>query len=393
MALRHAGQAAREAWTLLGDLALGRFPGFVLGGPLPPGDIPVFVFHSLEPRTFARRLQHLADNGYATLSAHQYLCAVSGARRVPERAVLLTFDDGRGSVWSVGEPLLRRHGMRAVVFLVPGRMRSRPGPPAPTWNEVEAGDARAQTVLGREREDGALLSWEEVAALARTGRFEFQSHTLSHARVHVAPRLEGFATPAARRGYAAFDLPLIHAEGRDHMGEEVPLGTPLLRSAPRTSELLRFYEDPALRRACLEAVQAEGERFFTRPGWQRRLRRLVGRRLGGRMETPAEREQAIRNELVESKRMIEARTGRDVIHLCYPWHTWGPTARRLARDVGYRTAFCGKVPGVPLTRAGDDTLAVARLGEDWLLTLPGAGRVSLASVLARKWTARLRGGV
>ena len=31
-----------------------------------------------------------------------------GTRPFPEHAVVLTFDDGRGSLWSVGQPLLRR---------------------------------------------------------------------------------------------------------------------------------------------------------------------------------------------------------------------------------------------------------------------------------------------
>jgi hypothetical protein len=81
-----------------------------------------------------------------------------------------------------------------------------------------------------------------------------------------------------------------------------------------------------------------------------------------------------------------------VLHLCYPWHASGPTARRLAREVGYRTAFCGKVPGVPITAPGGDPLAIARIGEDYLELLPGRGRSDLVSVLRHKWTRRLRGG-
>lgn len=393
MNVRRLGRQAKEAWEVPRDLLLGRYPEFVTGGPLPRGDVPVFVFHSLEPHSFARKLRHLAANGYATLSADEYFRVLMGAGRAPERAVLLTFDDGRGSIWTVAYPLLRRFGMKGLVFLVPGRLRSRKGPPEPTWAEVEAAQARAEAVLAREGGEGALLYWEEVEELSRSGLLDFESHTLSHARIHTAPQVVGFVTPDLRRGYAAFDVPLVCAGDRDLVGEEVPLGAPVLRSQPRTSEALRFYEDPDLRRDFVRTVAENGgEAFFSRKGWEQTLRRLLRRReIGGRLETPDEREAAIRTELAESKRLIEERTGKPVHHLCYPWHTAGPTAQRLAREAGYRTAFCGKVGGVPLTRPGGDPHAVARIGEDYLELLPGRGREDLKTVLYRKWSRRVKG--
>jgi peptidoglycan/xylan/chitin deacetylase (PgdA/CDA1 family) len=390
VALRHLGRNARDAWEVPRDLLLRRYPPFVTGGDLPRGDVPVFVFHGAEPGSFSRKLAHLAANGYRTLSADEYAAVLRGERRAPERAVVLTFDDGRGSFWTVAAPLLRRHGMKAVVFLVPGRIPARHRAGWPTWEDVEQGRAEAAAVLGREEDEGALLSWEEIEALCATGLFDFQSHTFSHARVHVAPRLAGFVTPRSRRGYDAFDQPLLAEGGRDLMGEEAPLGAPLLRSAPRTSEELRFHEDPAVRAACVaEVAEAGGEGFFLKADWAARLRRAFGRaRLSGRVETAEERTLAIRRELAESRRAIEERTGRPVVHLCYPWHAAGPTARRLAAEVGYQTGFCGKVSGVPITRSGGDPGAIARLGEDYVELLPGRGRATLAEVLRRKWARR-----
>ncbi len=285
--------------------------------------------------------------------------------------------------------------MKAVVFLVPGRVPSRPGPGAPTWEDVQAGRAEAAAVLQREDGEGALLSWEEIEALARTGLFDFQSHTLLHARVHTGPQLAGFVTPRSRRGYDAFDQPLLREGDHDLLGEEAPLGAPLLRSAPRTSEALRFFEDPGVRAACVAEVESQGgEGFFARSDWEPRLRRLFGRaHVQGRVETAEEREGAIRRELAESRRLIEARLGRPVVHLCYPWHAAGPTAVRLAAEAGYETAFCGKVPGVPITRPGGDLRSVARVGEDYVELLPGRGRATLAEVLRRKWGRRFGGAV
>jgi peptidoglycan/xylan/chitin deacetylase (PgdA/CDA1 family) len=394
MPLKHLARHARDVFEVPRDLLLGRYPDFVTGGPLPKGHVPVFVFHSLEPESFGRKLRYLSDNGYVTLSADEYFQVLMNARTAPDRAVVLTFDDGRGSLWSVGLPLMRRYGMRGIVFLVPGRTPSRPGALPPTLDDVRQGSAKADAVLGREAADGAFLSWEEVAALSRSSLFDFQSHTFSHARIHTGPQVEGFLTPSLRHGYAAMDVPLLHGDGQDVLAADAPLGVPFFRSEPRTSEALRFFEDPAVRHACVDAVAQEGgEGFFYRKGWQKTLRRLVDNRsIGGRLETPEERETAIRVELERAKTAIEERTERDVLHLCYPWHVSGPTARRLAREVGYRTAFCGKVKRVPITLPGGDPLAIARVGEDYVELLPGKGRGNLSGILRKKWSRRLGGG-
>ena len=394
MPLRKLAGHARAVSEVPRDLLLGRYPEFVTGGALPRGHIPVFVFHSVEPEGFGHKLRYLADNGYVTLSAEEYYHVLMGARPAPDRAVVLTFDDGRGSIYGVAYPLMRRLGMKGIVFLVPGRMASRPGPLAPTWDDVRAGGTKAEAVLARESGDGAFLCWEEVEALAPSGLFDFQSHTWAHARVHSAPHLAGFLTPELQRGYQAMDVPLLHEGARDLLAGEAPLGTPLFRSEPRTSEALRFFEEPSLRRACVEAVaEGGGEGFFYRRGWERTLRSVLRpMHLTGRVETPEERERAIRCELEAAKSAIEARTGRPVVHLCYPWHVSGPTARRLAREVGYRTALCGKVTGVTVTLPGGDPQAIARIGEDYVELLPGRGRADLLSILRRKWSRRLRGG-
>jgi peptidoglycan/xylan/chitin deacetylase (PgdA/CDA1 family) len=395
MPLTRLARQLREMWEVPRDLALGRYPPFVTGGPLPRGHVPVFVFHSLDPRGFEPKLRYLADNGYLTLSGGEYWEVLQGTRPAPAKAVVLTFDDGRGSVYGVGAPLLRRYGMKGIVFLVPGRIASRAGPLPPTWDDVVAGRVAPEVVLDRERRDGAFLSWEEVESLAPSGVVEFHSHTLTHGRIHTSGDLAGFLHPEQRRGHAPLDVPLVFhdRDGRDLFAADADLGTPLLRSAPRTSEALRFFEDPAVRRACVEHVLGEGgEAFFRRRGWEASLRRLLPHPVPGRLETPAEREAAIRRELAESRSLIEAHTATPAVHLCFPWHAAGPTARRLAAETGYRSAFCGKVPGTPITLPGGDPMAIARVGEDYVERLPGRGRRALATILGRKWTRRKRSG-
>jgi peptidoglycan/xylan/chitin deacetylase (PgdA/CDA1 family) len=136
-------------------------------------------------------------------------------------------------------------------------------------------------------------------------------------------------------------------------------------------------------------ADAGGEAFFRRPDWYGRLRAVFsGVRVEGSLETRDEQSAAIRRELADARRIIEERVGRPAVHLCYPWHAAGPTARALAAEAGYETAFCGKVDGVPISLPGGDPRAIARLGEDYVELLPGEGRSTLAAVLRRKWSRR-----
>ena len=327
------------------DLLLRRYPPFVTGGPLPQGDIPVFVFHSLEPEAFGRKAEYLAANGYQALSAAEYLAIIAGGEPAPPKAVVLTFDDGRRSVLTDGLPIMKRFGLKGIVFLVPGR--------------TPQSDAR-----GTNRIDG-FLAWNDVATLVESGLFDIESHSLTHARIHTSGRVVATLQPAMQLGYDAMDVPLIRLNGRDLLAAEVPAGTPLLESAPRLGEARRFLEDEAARTSA-----------------------AVGATLPGRFETDDERRAAIRRELAESKSVIEQHTGRPVRHLCYPWHLSGPTAEALAIEAGYETAFCGKVPGTAITRAGGDPRRIARIGEDYVELLPGKGRRSLTTILRRKWTRR-----
>lgn len=373
------------------DLLLGRYPDFVTGGPLPRGQVPVFVFHSLEPKRFAAQLQHLKDNGYVTLGADEYFRVLVGAVAPPEKAVVLTFDDGRASLWSVGAPLLKYFGMRGIVFLVPGRTRND-GKGA-TLQDVRDGRTTAAELLARERGADGFLTWEEIEALTRDGVYDFESHSMFHARVATAPEVVGFLAPHQQHGYAAMDVPWIVGPEGDRLAHEAGLGTPILRSQPRLAEAWRFCEESGYGDACRDLVAREGgARFFDRRGWQAHLRAVLGDGpVPGRLETDAEREAAIARELADSRRMIEERTGRRVVHLCYPWHASSPAAVAAARSAGYRTAFSGKVPGVPITPPGGDPLSIARVGEDWLFCLPGNGRRAATAVLAAKWKRALLG--
>ena len=103
------------------DIASGRYPAFVYGNRFPPDELPVFCFHSVHPDTFEKILQFLLLNKYHSLTAdecHAFL--QNGKRFAKRRNILMTFDDGTGSLWTVAYPLLKKYGFKATAFIVPG---------------------------------------------------------------------------------------------------------------------------------------------------------------------------------------------------------------------------------------------------------------------------------
>src|SRR4051812_9937351 len=86
--------------------------------------IPVLCYHDLQPvasndmvntpSNFEAHLQWLKQHGYSTLSVDQLVAILKGREQQPERAVVITFDDGYQGVYHYAYPLLKRYGMQAT---------------------------------------------------------------------------------------------------------------------------------------------------------------------------------------------------------------------------------------------------------------------------------------
>jgi peptidoglycan/xylan/chitin deacetylase (PgdA/CDA1 family) len=95
----------------------------------------VLAYHGVDdPDQLDRHLQRLSRSA-DPVSLTDVLAAMDGGPALPDRSVLVTFDDGAPSVLEHGAPLLRRHAVPAVAFVVPGVIDSTR---AHWW--VEAGE-------------------------------------------------------------------------------------------------------------------------------------------------------------------------------------------------------------------------------------------------------------
>jgi peptidoglycan/xylan/chitin deacetylase (PgdA/CDA1 family) len=384
------------AWQIFDEFraVLGRrYPDFVYGGPLRVGEeVPVFVFHDIDPADLEDKLQYLKENGYATIGADEYAAWARSGGRIPPKSVLLTIDDGRASVRHCWYPLLERYDFRATVFLIPGYIHSRPRrsgrPGEPAGGEEER----------RTASDSGLLCWEEIEEMQRSGRLDFQSHTLYHHPVFQDDHPEGFFDPSS--GEADWDRPLPAGYERfvleGTIGDHA--GFPLYRSTSMFLSMRRFLDNEEIRLAMVERVRALGGREFLASGGAGAagaLKRIYGElsagRRRGRLQPPGETRREIRENLAASKEMIESRLGVPVRHLCYPYSLACPEVLEMAREVGYEAQYLGVDPARRTNRRGDDPARTVRLKHDYLKTLPGRGRLSLASVLTAKVRRRAAG--
>jgi peptidoglycan/xylan/chitin deacetylase (PgdA/CDA1 family) len=355
-----AQRAARGARNVLRT----RYPLFLLGLPLARGEIPVFIYHDVEPETFARELQFLRANHYRTIGLDEFFAAGERKSGGREKRVLLTFDDARRSFYEVALPLLRSFDARATLFVPSYWMNA----PAVTGSTL-------------------FMSWEQVRSCAESGYVDVQSHAHRHALVAISNQLVGFATPQLMARYDIYDWPMRNTPTGERLGPP-PAGAPIYRAAPLLSADRRFLESPGLTSACTQLVsESGGEAFFKLSDWAMRLHRLYQARsrvLAGELMAAEDFESLLNSEFELAREQFWTHLGYDPTAIAYPWMLGSLHSLEIARRHGLRAAF-----GVALDyrRARRGRLPVpvfGRLRSDWLPLLPGRGRGSFLSIAARK---------
>ncbi len=111
---------------------------------------PDFEIYNVPPADFAAQLDYLQAEGYTTITLKDFMYAVRGYRQLPDKPIVLTFDDGYADNYSEMLPILEAHKMTAVIYVI--------------TNE-----------LGR----AGYLTFDELKDMERRG-LEIGSHTSDH---------------------------------------------------------------------------------------------------------------------------------------------------------------------------------------------------------------------
>lgn len=85
----------------------------------PPADADIYrVDLSVSPESFREQLTYLKDNGYTTIDFYDLSRAITNQTELPEKSIILTFDDGYIDNYENAFPLLVEHGFKATFFIV-----------------------------------------------------------------------------------------------------------------------------------------------------------------------------------------------------------------------------------------------------------------------------------
>lgn len=134
---------------------------------------------SVSPEKFREHLQYLKDNEFNVISLAEALEAVRSASELPEKAVVITFDDGFRDIYSEALPLLREFNYPFTVFV--------------------STDAIDQKLKG-------MLSWDQIREMHNAG-VSFANHTRDHGYLVRHRQYDSFWQQSMREN-------ILHAQSR-----------------------------------------------------------------------------------------------------------------------------------------------------------------------------------
>ncbi len=132
--------------------------------------LPILMYHSIlqdpsrtgdyviTPTQLESDLAWLKEHGYTTVRSRDVLAWYNQGTPLPEKPVMLTFDDGHLNNRTYLLPLLEKYDMCATIFIVGQFSQQFSDHPDPNPNY-------------------AHLTWGDIAELYATGRVDIQSHT------------------------------------------------------------------------------------------------------------------------------------------------------------------------------------------------------------------------
>ena len=134
-------------------------------------DIPILLYHDFvvmvpdedpddfnyinTPLSFEENIKTLLDNDYTFLSFKDLNDAYNGKKELPDKPILITFDDGYYSNYRYIFPILEKYNVKASIFIV-------------TDN------------IGKMIDGKKYLSWRQCEIMYESGLVEIFSHSTKH---------------------------------------------------------------------------------------------------------------------------------------------------------------------------------------------------------------------
>ncbi len=293
--------------------------------------IPAMMYHhvsdepensiSITPRNFETHIKYLADSGYKSLHLPEFFDILKGWD-IPEKLVLITFDDGYADNYINAYPILKKYNMKATIFPVTAFVNDRidqRGKLLPSF----------ELLMRTPFANGPLddfLTWDEMKEMVSSGLIDIQAHSHEHAAYFESENIRSFYD-------GGMDTKLAWATNGD-----LRLGIPVYETGPSLC-VRRYFDDKVLRNELAEYVicHGGGDFIFTNKDNIKALKDIVKKhgRLKGKFETEAESESRIMNELASIKELISKKLNKKVDYICWPFGSVDGKLIGRAKRAGY----------------------------------------------------------
>lgn len=132
--------------------------------------LPVLMYHNITKNSaragrytvtedeFIADLEYIRDKGYTAVTVSELEAFVNGNASLPEKPIMITFDDGFESFYVIAYPLLRQYGMKAVVSVI--------GSVTEKYSAIDDHNISYSN-----------LTWQEIIEMRESGCVEFQNHS------------------------------------------------------------------------------------------------------------------------------------------------------------------------------------------------------------------------
>jgi len=112
--------------------------------------VQTLMYHDIWPKAqpgrssitvadFRRQMELLKENGFHVITMDQYADFILNKGKIPDNAVLLTFDDGYETFYTYAYPILKEFGYTATNFLIVSSVDNpkKPGSPKLRWDQIK----------------------------------------------------------------------------------------------------------------------------------------------------------------------------------------------------------------------------------------------------------------
>lgn len=107
------------------------------------------------PESFEENIKTIIENGYTPISIKELYDANNGKIKLPEKPILITFDDGYYSNYEYIYPIINKYRVKASIFIVTNN-------------------------IGKEIDNIKYLSWNNCLEMQNSGLIEIYSHSTKH---------------------------------------------------------------------------------------------------------------------------------------------------------------------------------------------------------------------